>query len=423
MFGARFFLYLGVLGFGMLVLWAVQTEVEITATATGKVIPTGKVRMVQNLEGGIVQDIFVQEGEEVTAGQILLDFEQIASQSEVDEIKTRLEYLRAEILVSEALLEKAPLNFSQDLTVKNSEIIEITKKKFEKVKDEFVKETNLVAKAVDAKLRSVKLVESKIGEVNSSLDIINKQISISDDLLAEKITSELAHLDLLRNKQLLIIKNNENAEQIDRLKAEIEQLQLEKDLKKVSFEREISSNLLILIEEEKKYKNRLIRYNDELVRKTVFSPIDGIIKKIHIVTKGGVIKPGQNIFEIVPTQEKLVVEALLPVSDVGFIKTGQTVLLSLQGSSGSHFSPIKGSVIMISPDASENENESELFFVVKIEPKVDRFSSLSSEFKLYPGVVLESNIIIGRRSVFENLLAPFLLAKSKSLRENVWYSK
>ena len=423
MFGARFFLYLGVLGFGMLVLWAVQTEIEITATATGKVIPTGKVRMVQNLEGGIVQDIFVQEGEEVTAGQILLDFEQIASQSEVDEIKTRLEYLRAEILVSEALLEKAPLNFSQDLTVKNSEIIEITKKKFEKVKDEFVKETNLVAKAVDAKLRSVKLVESKISEVNSSLDIINKQISISDDLLAEKITSELAHLDLLRNKQLLIIKNKENAEQIDRLKAEIEQLQLEKDLKKVSFEREISSNLLVLIEEEKKYKNRLIRYNDELVRKTVFSPIDGIIKKIHIVTKGGVIKPGQNIFEIVPTQEKLVVEALLPVSDVGFIKTGQTVLLSLQGSSGSHFSPIKGSVIMISPDASENENESELFFVVKIEPKVDRFSSLSSEFKLYPGVVLESNIIIGRRSVFENLLAPFLLAKSKSLRENVWYSK
>ena len=423
MFGARFFLYLGVLGFGMLVLWAVQTEIEITATATGKVIPTGKVRMVQNLEGGIVQDIFVQEGEKVTAGQILLDFEQTASQSEVDEIKTRLEYLRAEILVSEALLEKAPLNFSQDLTVKNSKIIEITKKKFEKVKDEFVKETNLVAKAVDAKLRSVKLVESKIGEVNSSLDIINKQISISDDLLAEKITSELAHLDLLRNKQLLIIKNNENAEQIDRLKAEIEQLQLEKDLKKVSFEREISSNLLILIEEEKKYKNRLIRYNDELVRKTVFSPIDGIIKKIHIVTKGGVIKPGQNIFEIVPTQEKLVVEALLPVSDVGFIKTGQTVLLSLQGSSGSHFSPIKGSVIMISPDASENENESELFFVVKIEPKVDRFSSLSSEFKLYPGVVLESNIIIGRRSVFENLLAPFLLAKSKSLRENVWYSK
>ena len=88
MFGARFFLYLGVLGFGMLVLWAVQTEVEITATATGKVIPTGKVRMVQNLEGGIVQDIFVQEGEEVTAGQILLDFEQTASQSEVDEIKT-----------------------------------------------------------------------------------------------------------------------------------------------------------------------------------------------------------------------------------------------------------------------------------------------------------------------------------------------
>ena len=423
MFGARFFLYLGVLGFGMLVLWAVQTEIEITATATGKVIPTGKVRMVQNLEGGIVQDIFVQEGEEVTAGQILLDFEQIASQSEVDEIKTRLEYLRAEILVSEALLEKAPLNFSQDLTVKNSEIIEITRKKFEKVKDEFVKETNLVAKAVDAKLRSVKLVESKISEVNSSLDIINKQISISDDLLAEKITSELAHLDLLRNKQLLIIKNNENAEQIDRLKAEIEQLQLEKDLKKVSFEREISSNLLILIEEEKKYKNRLIRYNDELVRKTVFSPIDGIIKKIHIVTKGGVIKPGQNIFEIVPTQEKLVVEALLPVSDVGFIKTGQTVLLSLQGSSGNHFSPIKGSVIMISPDASENENESELFFVVKIEPKVDRFSSLSSEFKLYPGVVLESNIIIGRRSVFENLLAPFLLAKSKSLRENVWYSE
>ena len=423
MVGARFFLYIGVLGFAILSLWAFRTEVEITATATGKVIPTGKVRVVQNLEGGIVQNIFVQEGEEVAAGQVLLDFEQIASQSEVNEIETRLAYLRAEILVSEALLEKASLNFPPDLILKNAEIIEITKKKYEKVKDEFVKETNLVAKAVDAKLRSVKLVESKISEVNSSLDIINKQISISDDLLVEKITSELAHLDLLRNKQALLLKNKENAEQIDRLEGEIEQLQLEKDLKKISFEREISSNLQILIEEEKKYKNRLIRYNDELVRKTVFSPINGIIKKIHVVTKGGVIKPGQNIFEIVPTQEKLVVEALLPVSDVGFVKTGQKVLLSLKGSSGSHFSPVKGSVIMISPDAIKNENDSELFFVVKIEPVVDRFSSLSSEFKLYPGVVLESNIIIGRRTIFENLLAPFMLAKSKSLRENVWYSK
>ena len=84
---------------------------------------------------------------------------------------------------------------------------------------------------------------------------------------------------------------------------------------------------------------------------------------------------------------------------------------------------MKGSVIMISPDAIKNENDSELFFVVKIEPEVDRFSSLSSEFKLYPGVVLESNIIIGRRTIFENLLAPFILAKSKSLRENVWYSR
>ena len=131
MVGARFFLYIGALGFVILSLWAFRTEVEITATATGKVIPTGKVRVVQNLEGGIVQSIFVQEGEEVTAGQILLDFEQIASQSEVDEIETRLAYLRAEILVNKALLEKIPLNFSQDFTLKNSEIIEITKKKFE----------------------------------------------------------------------------------------------------------------------------------------------------------------------------------------------------------------------------------------------------------------------------------------------------
>ena len=115
MVGARFFLYMGVLGFIILSLWTFQTEIEITATATGRVIPTGKVRVVQNLEGGIVQNIFVKEGEEVKAGHILLDFEQIATQSEVDEIETRLAYLRAEILVSEALLEKSSLNFPSDL--------------------------------------------------------------------------------------------------------------------------------------------------------------------------------------------------------------------------------------------------------------------------------------------------------------------
>ena len=149
------------------------------------------------------------------------------------------------------------------------------------------------------------------------------------------------------------------------------------------------------------------------------SPVDGTIKKLHAQTIGGVVGPGVDLLEIVPLTEKLIVEARLPVEDIGFVSTGQPVLLRLSGAHSQYFSPIPGSVKIISPDSEKNEL-GEVFYIVQIETQSTEFVSGNKRFLLYPGMSLDCSIVIGKRSLLENIIAPFMRVTDEAFRENVW---
>ena len=176
------------------------------------------------------------------------------------------------------------------------------------------------------------------------------------------------------------------------------------------------------IEERSKYNNRLKRYQDKLLRKVIKSPISGIIQEIYFFTQGGVVKPGEKIMSIVPKDEQLIVEAKLPVADIGYVNLLQDVTIRLKGNEGFAYAPIKGNISFISPDTKLDDN-GKPFYVIHIKTDEKKFYNKNSSYLLYPGLIVDCNIIVGKRTLIENIFIPFKRFRNSSFTENVWFYK
>ena len=156
-------------------------------------------------------------------------------------------------------------------------------------------------------------------------------------------------------------------------------------------------------------------------RRVVVSPIDGIVKKVWVYTIGGVVQPGMDLVEIVPSNEILIVEAELPVTDVGLVKPNQAVKVRLAGGNSVDYEAVMGVVERVSPDTMKNQDGEE-FYQVRVLLETDRFIGKAGVFVLRPGLIVDCSLIISNRSLIENLLAPFISVKTKAFSENVWNS-
>jgi len=158
------------------------------------------------------------------------------------------------------------------------------------------------------------------------------------------------------------------------------------------------------------------KFADSFKRTTIRSPVDGIVKTLYVVTVRGVIRPGMTIMDIVPATDRLVVEARLPIGDIGYVHPGQDAIVKLASRDARRFGNIKGKVYNVSPDAITS-NEGGAFYTVRIETEKDYFESENKKYKLYPGIQVMAFIRTGSRTVVEYLLDPFLNKLGHSLQE------
>ena len=451
------------------IYWASTINFELSTSVEGKIIPSGKVRKIQNLEGGIIKKINVSEGSIVNTGDIIIELERVSSQSEIGEIKTRIAFLEAEIISINAIIRKLKPKYPNMLKDNFPEILEASVLRYETILDSKNSEKRLLngkiksekqkniadneiingkisinLSTIDISKNKLKDRKLKLQDMQEALLLIQKQIDIGKDLLKENIISELQFLEMQGTKQSIKSEINDTNSEISDMKQIIEKLKsenknlkaegiskdkiydnkiknllLEIKLNENKLNKELSETLHFYVEEKQKFSTRLERYEDQLGRKYLTSPINGTVKKMNFFTIGGVIKPGEEILEIVPANEKLIIEAKLPVSEIGYIKIGQETIIRLGGTDGVIFNPIQGKVSLISPDAIK-QGDNENFYIIQIQTNSSKFSNKNREYLLYPGLNVSCNIIIGERSLLENLIAPFLYINEKAFKEHVW---
>ncbi|MEI6559423.1 MAG: HlyD family type I secretion periplasmic adaptor subunit [Rhodospirillaceae bacterium] len=420
----RRFLLAGLGLLALLVLWATLAPLDVVSNAQGEVTPATRLKAVQHLEGGIVSEILVEEGALVKKGQALIRLDPIRAQSDARELTKRLTGLRLDVLRLGAEIEgRAVLDIpaelesaTPDLAAQAREIFETRRKR---AHHDLAIQRNLVIQR-EGDVRELGL---RIANNRKSLEIITSEVQISSNMLRGDLTSRMAHLELLRQQQSLrtLLEGDENAlprseaalaEARERL-GSLTETQLEQARKELGQAQQQVDEL----------GQRALKFANIEERTVLRAPVDGIVKTLAVSTEGGVIQPGQTVAEIVPVEDRLIIEAQLPIQDISYIHAGQPVRVTLASPEASVFGHLEGQVVRVSPDAVVSSGSQgtagggRSFYRVRIETRQSHFTVGGWDYQLYPGMQVLCSIRIGSRSVAEYLLSPWFRSLRLAFQE------
>ena len=375
----------------VLMVWSFIFQVDIVSNAEGQIIPVGEVKTIQHLEGGIIETILVKESEVVEKDQPLVVLAATASEVDVEELQVRVDSqiiksirLEAEINNFDVPIFPTRLRNERDKIVnKSMELYLSRKNNFE---------------------GNIKEIDAQIDKSQIDVDILIRQAGMSETLMEEGVTSEFAHLNILK--------------ELNTAKGSLEALIEKRENFKNAFVEDAQNELQLAQRELSQSEETMKKLEDNLSRTTIVAPVDGVVKNLFFVTEGGVIKPGGAILDIVPTKDSLIVEAKLPNSDIGFVKPGQSAVIKLSSADSVNFGQINGTVFQISPDTEEDENDKRIvFYKILIETEQSYFQSKDKIYQLVPGVKVLASIHIGERTVANYLLSPFIGSMGQSFQE------
>ncbi len=398
-------------------LWSAVSTLDIVSMANGEVVPASQVKTVQHLEGGIVREILVREGDAVKAGQSLVVLEPTTSGADVGELQVRLTFLRIEIARLEAQTRgQDKIRFDGDLIANHGDQVRQAQAFFKARrathKNQIAKQKLVIAQHT----HEINEIKTRIRNNKANLVMVQEQVAISEDLLKKDLTNRYTHLDLLKEKSKLSGSIEEDASALGRAKASVNEAKATlQDLINV-FDEDNRQNLDEAYATYGELSQRMQKFGDSLKRTVVRSPVDGIMKTLYVFTIGGVLKPGDAVADIVPGNDRLIIEAKLPTADIGYVSSGQLATLKLASADAMRFGQINGEVKTVSPDALINE-EGMPFYKVMISPETDHFEKNGLKYNLFPGMRIGVSIHTGKRTVFEYLTGPWQSAMDGAFRE------
>ncbi len=378
--------------------------IEVLSLADGKIIPQGRIKYVQHLEGGIVENILIDEGANVEVNQPLVVLSKKKASSEFEEVNARLKSIELSILRVDSEKKLKKTIYIPD---KQNNFFDI-----ELVKSEnelFQSRRKAINSELKSKKESIKKAKKNLKNLNKRLKIVKEQESISQKLLEVEATNRLKHLELLRELQEVEGSIDEQQSIIDLSKNDLEKV-------KNNYAEQLNRELSEYKKQKKELKQRIQKYSDSLNRTVLKSPVSGTVKLISVNSKGAIVAPGVTVVEIVPENEKLIIEAKLPLSEIGYVKKDLQAKIRLNTPEGSRFRSIKGKVVFVGADRISSKDD-DGFYLVKVETSENSFSRKNEEYKLFSGVPVMVGIITGKRSFVDYFLTPFMTNATFALSE------
>ncbi len=353
-----------------LIVWAYNAPLVEVSRGTGKVVPTSREQVIQSLEGGIISELLVREGDIVEADQILAQLDLTKTEANVGESSARYRAALASIARLESEVNQTALTFPKELE-NYPHLIET--------------ETRLY------KTRKEGLNESLAG-LRQALDLVQQELRLTRSLAQAGAASNVEVLKLQRQVSELQLKiTDRRSEYMVHAREELGKAKAEADsLKSVIRGRE-----------------------DSLSRLTLRSPVRGIVKDVTVTTRGGVIPPNGQLMGIVPLDEQLLIEARISPRDVAFIYPGQEAKVKITAYDYSIYGGLDGEVTLISPDTIQDEVKPEVFYYrVFIRTQTDALVSKNGNlFPIVPGMIATVDIKTGEKTVFDYLMKPINKAK------------
>lgn len=386
----------------IMIIWSSFASLEEVTRGQGRIIASSKMQIIQNLEGGIVQEILVESGDEVIINQPLIKLDDVKFKSELLSVQQNKAALEANINIlnaeSQGELPKFDDNFRDqfpELTQRELELYESRKL----THDESIE-------ILEKKLERL-LVQSSAAKENYNL--IDQEKNIVEPLVEQGVEAEM---ELIRIKQRL----NEAQSNILQVDAEIDANNAQLKAEKSNFIEQAREKL----QESKKEYNNLVEslptFKDRLERTVVTASMNAIVNRLLVNTIGGVVQPGSPLLELVPINDKLVVEVEISPKDIAYVIPGQRASIKLTAFDFAKFGALDGYVTKVSADSLTKEDGS-IWYLCQVSVPINMITTLGKNIQIQTGMVAQVDIISGEKTVMQYLLQPVTKIANEAFRE------
>ncbi len=411
---ARGFLYVVVLAVAALLVWAWFASIDEVTRGTGRVIPSSQLQRVQSFDGGVVQEIPVREGQRVEAGELLMRIDPTRFISNFRENRAKAQSLQARAERLRALATGSAFSPSDALVDKAPEIVDQERELYANGLDKLAEEKSILQERLSQRRAELEEAQSRRDTAARELGMASQELNLTRPLLRSGAVSEVEVLRLQRDVSRASGDRAQAAAQVDRLQSAIEEAQAQ--LREVELEarNEWRTELSRTLGELAALDESSAGLQDRVRLSEIRSPVEGVIQRLGITTLGGVVQPGQEVVDIVPTDDALLVEARIAPQDIAFLRPGQPATLKLTAYDFAIYGGLEAELDHISADTI-TDDEGNTFYLVRVRTAAD--AKMHQALDVMPGMTAQVDIMTGKRTVMQYLLKPVLRAWDNSMGE------
>jgi adhesin transport system membrane fusion protein len=396
-----------------LLVWAAFAEIDEVTRGEGRVIPSSQVQILQSLDGGVVTEIHVREGEIVEQGQLLVNLDATRFESTLRENQAEAMALKAKVERLRAVAEDRDYVPSAELQQKAPELIEQEMALFASSRDELKAEKEIASQQLVQRQQELIEIRSRRDEAARAFELATRELIVTRPLVASGAVSEVELLRLEREVSSLRGERDQARAQVESVRSSIAEATQKRDEVELEFKNRIREELSSTAARLSTLQETKLGLSDRVKMTEVRSPVRGTIKRLYFNTIGGVVTPGKEVVEIVPLDDSLLLEARIKPQDIAFLGPNQEAVVKFTAYDFVIYGGLDAVVEHIGVD-TEMDEDGNPYYPIHVRTHEAR---LGADMPIIPGMVAQVDILTGKKTILAYLMKPISRAKQYALTE------
>ncbi|MDP3537739.1 MAG: HlyD family type I secretion periplasmic adaptor subunit [Azonexus sp.] len=400
--------------FAIFILWAAVAQLDEVTRGEGKVIPSRQLQVLQSIDGGLVSEISVREGDVVQANQLLIKIDETRFASSVKENQSQAVGLMAKAARLKALSDGKDFIPPPEAVKGAPDVVDQERQLFQAKRDEMNAAVSIARQQLSQRQQELNEVQARRAQASQGYDLTSRELTVTKPLINSGAVSEVELLRLERDVSRYRGERDQASAQITRVQSSINEAQRKIEEVELTFRNDAGKELSETVSKLNSLTEGGVALTDRVKQSSIRSPVKGTVKRLLVNTVGGVVQPGKDMIEIVPLEDALLLEARVLPRDIAFLRPGQPAMVKFTAYDFSVYGGLEGTLEHIGAD-TVTDDKGNAFYTVRVRTNRPGFGD--ANLPIIPGMIAEVDILTGKKSVLAYLLKPVLRAKSVAMTE------
>lgn len=397
-------------------LWAALSRLDEITRGMGQVVPTIEPQIVQSLEGGILQELLVKEGDLVKKDQVLMRLRDVAFASEERGTTAKLMSLQARKARLESEANGTAFVMPDTIKTTSPKIAKTEEDLYKSRQEEYRNALTMIDNKISSVLAQIQDLNAQMGRDSQNVGLIQKELAITSKMVAQKAVPQIEESRLQRELNDAQGSLRSGRERKAGLEADLSSATKEKKDQADKFRSQALGELNVTETELTGLQESLKSLGDKVDRTEIRSPVDGVVNNLGLTTVGGVVEPAMRLAEIIPVGDDLKITARVTPNDIAFLKLGQDARVRVTAYDSQRYGYLPAKLTRIGANSAKGQDE-KVYFEIEVRTTRNYLGTQDRPLPITSGMVAEVDIITGKKTILEYLLRPVLRLKDRALTE------